>query len=635
MKILIYGVGEMGSLFYNFFSSRGYTVKGFDLVEERKEIGEENIKDFDVIFLCVPMEEISSVASRLRNLSLSNQLLVDVSSIKALSTSLEESEFDYLSIHPLFGGDSEILSDIIVTHESEREEEKVILKEFENAGARLIRMKAEDHDRLMAVIQGIPHLILISIASFASALADLEGREAETPETPIFGVLKELAARVVNQDWRMSYLIQKNAEKAREKFLEHLKSINEILRSESRVKELFADLREKYKKRDSLFIETWKACRDRDRGRDLNLLRSSISKIDLLILKLLERRVELAKKIAQEKEKKGIPIENLEVEKRKLEILASKTSLNPLLLTSIFEGIIRLTKEEECKVLGLKKRLAVLGPPGSYSEEIALRLVGSKLPLRYCSSIHEVVELTEKGDFYGIIPIENSISGTVFEALDALLNHRVKVFGEAKLQIKHCLAAKRRIKMDEIEVVYSHPQAVTQCMDFIRNYLPSCEIRYTSSTSDAAKLLDSAEKSAAILSENAAKFFRLHVLRRIENQSQESVTRFYLIRKEGMGESTEEKKVSDGEWVTSLFFEVENRPGALKKVLDTFYEKGINLRKLESRPRGFGNYVFFSELEACLDEKDLKALKKVTTFYRLIGVFKEVEKLVIFERFQC
>ncbi len=614
MEILIYGVGEMGRFFYDFFSSRGYNVRGFDILKERCEISEEEIQNYDVIFICVPMEKLPSTLDFISG-KISNPLLVDISSIKAISTPLFRSlESDYLSIHPLFGGDSEIaLSNIIITHESGREEEKIILEEFKKSGAKLIKMSEEEHWRRMTEIQGISHFLLIAFADFLRF-------EEEEPCTPIFGTLHRLAGRIINKDWKMYYLLQKNAERVREKFVERIKELHEILKEEDEFKRLFMDLRKIYKDRDStIILDAYKATKDEE---GLEELRAYIRVIDSLLLKLLERRVKAGNRIAQKKKDENIPIDNLEIEEIKLGELLTKTNLNPIYLSTIFEKIIQLTKEEEYKVLGLKKSLAVLGPEGSFSEEIALKLVGSKLPLRYCSNIEEIIRLVEASEVdYGIVPIENSINGTVLPVLDALLNHEVEVFGEAKLEIRHCLAAKRKLKMRDIETVYSHPQAIAQCLAFINNYLPHCEIRYTSSTSDAAKILD--DNSAAILSENAARFYRLHILRKdIQDLKTRNETRFYIIGKKG------EKKRMGGK-VTAIFFGVEDRPGALKDVLEIFYTKRINLRKLESRPAGtgLGDYVFFAEIEAPLEEKELEILKDVTTFYKLVGVFKEVDEI--------
>jgi len=256
---------------------------------------------------------------------------------------------------------------------------------------------------------------------------------------------------------------------------------------------------------------------------------------------------------------------------------------------------------------------------GSFSEEMALKLVGSRLPLIYCSTTDEIIRAVESGRAdYGLVPIENSINGTVLPVLDALLSSNVEVFGECELEIVHCLTAKREISLKDVKVVYSHPQAIAQCIKFINNYLPHAEIRYTTSTSDAVKLLD--ERSVAITSEYAARLYKLCILRKGIQDVKSNITRFYLIRRKG--------GLRRGS-ITALFFGVEDRVGALKDVLEVFYRKNINMRKLESRPAktGLGDYVFFVEVEKALDEDDLKELKEVTTFYKIIGVFDRVESL--------
>jgi chorismate mutase/prephenate dehydratase len=619
MKILIYGVGEMGKFFRDFFYSKGYYVKGFDILKERSEINSDEISDFDVIFICVPMDSLSEALNFISERVSDNPLLVDISSIKSVSLPLFDSlNYDYLSIHPMFGRDSEIgLSNIIIVHESGREEEKIILKEFESSGAVLSRISREEHDRKMAEVQGISHFMLVALADF------LRFREEDMVyASPIFSVLYKLASRIINQDWRMYYIIQKNAEELRERFVERTRELHETLKDRDKFENLFMDLRKIYRdyQNSTLILDAYKATKDAE---ELEQLRGYIRAIDSLILRLIERRIEAGRRIALKKRESDKPIEVSDVEEAKIKDLLTKTSLNPIGINAIFEKIIHLTKEEEYRVLGLRKNVAVLGPAGSFSEEIALKLVGSRLPLRYCFNTDEIIKLVESSEVdFGIIPIENSINGTVLPVLDALMNHEVEVFGEARLEIKHCLAAKRKLEMKDIKVVYSHPQAIAQCTGFINNYLPHAEIRYTSSTSDAAKMLD--DYSAAILSENAARFYRLYILRKgIQDLKARNITRFYIIRRKG-GERRGK--------ITSLFFGVEDRPGALKDVLEVFYSKGINLRKLESRPAGtgLGDYVFFVEVEAPLKEGDLEDLKNVTTFYKLVGVFDEISKLDIY-----
>lgn len=613
MKILIYGVGDIGSLLKDFFYRRGYFVKGYDVEESKRDVND--ISDFDVIFVCVPMGEMKNAVAHIKAEAKKSALLVDVASVKSISLPVfERSGFNYLSIHPMFGRDSEIaLSNIIVVHECGREEESVILNEFTKSGAILTRMDAETHDRAMAKIQGLTHFLLISFADLHESLPF---------GTQIYNAFRKLSSRFLTQNWEMCYLIQKNAEKDREEFVRRIIALNEMIKDRENFRRIFLALRDKIERSEGseLVLET---CKITEEFRDLEKMRGAIAVIDALILKLLEKRIEIAKKIAEEKKAIGEPIEIKELEEEKIRVILKKTNLNPIQLEEIFLKIMKLTKEEEYSVLGIKKTVAVLGPRGSFSEEIALKLVGSRLPLRYCATTDEIIKLVECGEVdYGIVPIENSVNGTVLPVLDALLSHEVEVFGEAKLEVNHCLAAKRDLRFSEIRVVYSHPQAIAQCMGFINNYLPNAEIKYTSSTSDAVRLLD--DFSAAIVSENAAKLYKLCVLRKgIQDLRERNVTRFYVIRKK-----TGELKGR----ITSLFFAVEDRPGALKNVLEIFYRRGINLRKLESRPArtGLGDYIFFVEVEAPLTEKDVKELKEVTTFYKIIGVFDELEKLQVY-----
>ncbi|PLV58787.1 prephenate dehydratase [Thermotoga sp. KOL6] len=357
---------------------------------------------------------------------------------------------------------------------------------------------------------------------------------------------------------------------------------------------------------------------------NLNEMRQKIRLIDFIILRLIEERMKVAGSIAVEKKRTDSPIDLRDVEEQKIKEILDRSYLNPVRMRRIFEEIMKLAKEEEYRLLGISRTVGVLGPMGSFSDEMALKLIGSRIPIKYCVSTDEIIKMVEAGEMdYGIVPIENSTYGTVIPVLDALLNHNVEVFGEAKLEVHHCLVAKKRMDLKEIKRVYSHPQAISQSLGFLNTYLPHAEIRYTSSTSDAVNLLD--DESAAIMSETAAKMYGLFILRKsIQDLREKNITRFYIIRRR--------TGKMEGKY-TSLFFGVQDKPGALKSVLDVFASRGINLRKLESRPaRTFlGDYVFFVEVEAPLREKDLKDLEKVTAFYKIIGVFDEIKELNVFE----
>ncbi len=617
MKILIYGVGKMGKLFKDFFYSRGYYVKGYDVLRDRCEIEDDRISEFDVIFVCVPMDELENALKHIA-LKASNPLLVDIASVKSISIPVFESyRFDFLSIHPMFGPDAEMgLSRIVVVRESGRYEERVVLEEFRRSGAIIHKLDVDEHDRRMAEVQAIPHFLLISMANF------LRIKEPEY-SSPIFSVLYRLASRILNNDWKLYYSIQRISESVRDEFVKSLLELHENLKDEEKFRELFSSLRKIYDcHRDSrIILEACKITRDVE---GLDLLKGYISAVDSLILDLIEKRVKAGRKIAIEKKRQNRPIEALDVEEQRILNVLRKTRLNPIAVNSIFEKLIELTKEEEYRTIGVKRVVAVLGPIGSFSEEMALKLVGSRCPLKYCSKIEEVVRVVAEGKAdYGVVPIENSINGTVIPTLDALMDYDVEVFGEAKLEIRHCLAAKRKLSLRDVRVVYSHPHAIAQCMDFINNYLSHAEIKYTKSTVDALELLD--DYSAAIVSEQAARLYRLYILKREIQDFSGDLTRFYAIRRRGSGER-------DGD-LTALFFGVEDRPGALKDVLEVFYNKGFNLRKLESRPSRsgkLGDYVFFAEVESSLSDEDLKDLEGVTKFYKLVGVFKEIERLDVY-----
>ncbi|MEM2022467.1 MAG: prephenate dehydratase [Archaeoglobaceae archaeon] len=614
MKILIYGMGSMGKLFHDFFSKKGYFVKGYDIDERKREVS--SFEEFDVIFLCIPMSKIGEAVEKLKAVNFKTKpLLVDISSVKKISHEfLKNSGFDFLSIHPMFGGDTEIgFSNILVIEKSGREEENVILEEFKKSGAILSKLSSEEHDNLMTKIQGISHFLLMAFSNFVRMNTD-----CLKYAPPIFGVLYRLAGRILNQDWETYYMIQKNAENVRETFLKETFDLHETLKDTATFRKFFEDLREIYSdKESSLLLECFKLTQDPG---SIEQLRAYIKIVDLIILNMLKKRVDAAKKIAEFKAEVGEPIEKKELEEEKIREILSKTDLNPLRVRRIFEEIIDLAKDEEYAHLGISKKVAVLGPKGSFSEEVALRLINSRLPLIYYSTTDEIIKAVEMGEVdYGVVPIENSINGTVLPVLDALMTHNVEVFGEAVLEVNHSLVAKRKMELKEVRKVYSHPQAIAQCMGFINNYLPHAEIKYTSSTSDAATLLD--DFSAAIMSENAAKIYGLQILRRnIQDLKDRNVTRFYVVRK--IGGKKEGK-------ITSLFFGVQDRPGALKDVLEVFYKKGFNLRKLESRPARtyLGDYIFFTEVEAAFSEEDLKELKNVTTFYKIVGVFDKIEKL--------
>ncbi|MGZ4202218.1 MAG: prephenate dehydratase [Thermoleophilaceae bacterium] len=250
-------------------------------------------------------------------------------------------------------------------------------------------------------------------------------------------------------------------------------------------------------------------------------------------------------------------------------------------------------------------RVAFLGPAGTYAEE-ALRASapGPVEELPY-PSVHEAVMAVENGDVdRAVVPIENSIEGSVSATLDALAGEAagVRIAGEVVLPIEHCLVARGELALDGVGRVLSHPQALAQCSRFLRERLPHAERVSWPSTAEAVRAVgESDEPWAALGSRLAAELYGCRVLAdRIEDHDSNE-TRFVWL-----APASEGTTAGDGPFKTSIAFWgfSDDSPGALVAILSELSERGINLSKIESRPRRvqLGHYIIFADLDGGLDE---------------------------------
>ncbi len=246
-------------------------------------------------------------------------------------------------------------------------------------------------------------------------------------------------------------------------------------------------------------------------------------------------------------------------------------------------------------------RVAYLGPPGTFNED-ALREAsaggGEVEPVAYPSIYAAVAAVASDEAERALVPFENSIEGAVRSTLDTLAfdAEGVSIVGEHDLAISHCLIARSKVPLEEVSVVISHPQGTAQCARFIRDELPSAEVRAAASTADAVRLVsESDEPWAALGARSAAELYGATVLRDGVEDEPDNVTRFVWIAPEGTEPS------GDGPWRTTLIFSElgADKPGALVEALGAFSERGVNLTRIESRPRrrGLGRYMFFVDLE--------------------------------------
>ena len=261
-------------------------------------------------------------------------------------------------------------------------------------------------------------------------------------------------------------------------------------------------------------------------------------------------------------------------------------------------------------------RIGVLGLKGSYSEKAAKQWItenvsGEDNNLEHCSDIQDVFSLLENKECdIGVVPLENSIEGSVGVTLDLLLEKNVTIIGETIVTIEHCLLS--RGKKEDIKVILSHPQALGQCRNFLKMTFPLAELRTTGSTSHAAKLATEFEEMAAIASPETAGVYNLDVLMPNIQDRKHNHTRFVIITR---SETTEHivrslKKADPGiPYKTSIIVYLDrDRPGALYSILGDFARNDINLTKIESRPskKVLGDYVFYIDFEGNISDDIIK-----------------------------
>lgn len=271
----------------------------------------------------------------------------------------------------------------------------------------------------------------------------------------------------------------------------------------------------------------------------------------------------------------------------------------------------------------MRKSIAYLGPPGTFSEEAAISYQ-SDAELIPFSSISQVVSAVDKGVVgEGIVPIENSIEGSVTDTLDLLI-HEVNLLlkTELVLSIEHHLLSQKEVNLSDIQMIFSHPQVISQCRKFLERSLPQAKVTPALSTAAAVEQMMSypEEKVGAIGTQRAANLYGAHTLLRCIQDYPQNLTRFVVVAKEDHTWTGNDK--------TSLCFSFsEDCPGLLYGVLQEFAQKNINLTKIESRPskESLGRYIFLVDLEGHREEEVIaQVLRKVklrSSQFKILGSY--------------
>jgi prephenate dehydratase len=266
---------------------------------------------------------------------------------------------------------------------------------------------------------------------------------------------------------------------------------------------------------------------------------------------------------------------------------------------------------------------AYQGERGAYSEIAAKKYFGENVKLSPSFSFNDVFSKVKKaGVDFGVVPVENSLYGSVFETYDLLRQYSLTIIGELNLQINHCLTAKKKYALNNIEKVYSHPQALGQCSDFLRT-LKQAKLIPAYDTAGAAliALKNTEEVCAAVTSREAAGIYGLKIIKSNIQNNQENYTRFLVIsRKKKNGDYDKPK--------TSICFELQSMPGSLFRALSVFALRDIDLVKIESRPiphKPF-QYVFYADLLGSIKDKKvnlaLKHLAEISVDIKNFGTYQ-------------
>jgi chorismate mutase / prephenate dehydratase len=349
---------------------------------------------------------------------------------------------------------------------------------------------------------------------------------------------------------------------------------------------------------------------------EMGALRAGIDSVDEEIVRLLDRRARLACRIGEIKREYGLEAYAPARERAVLDRVAALGAgdFPARGLEAVFREIISSSISLEARL-----KVAYLGPEATFTHEAALRSFGASVELEPQATVSEVFTRVERGEAgHGIVPVENSMEGTVTHTLDELMNSPLKVCGEVYLPVSQNLISCEP-SLDRVRIVCSHPMALSQAAPWLRHELPGALLEEVESTGEAARRAAREPGVAAVGSVLAAEAHHLNVLARSIQDARTNATRFIVLGREWVGRTGRDK--------TSVVFSVKDRPGVLRDALAAFAEEGINLTRIESRPsrKRAWTYVFFADFDGHPEEervqRALAALEEHCPYVSLIGAY--------------
>lgn len=348
----------------------------------------------------------------------------------------------------------------------------------------------------------------------------------------------------------------------------------------------------------------------------LKPFRDQIDAIDAQLLDLLSQRAQLAKDIGKVKEELNLPVFRPEREAQIMKGLAERNT-GPIAtenLQGIYREIISVCRGMEKKICA-----AYLGPSGTYSEQAAYAYLGKAIDTLSCPSIDEVFRSVEAGRAdVGVVPIENSTEGAINRTLDLFMQTPLTISGEKSLSINHHLMTLSG-NMDGIRTICAHSQALAQCQGWLNQNYPQILRHAVSSNGEAALMASQDATVAAVAGDLALQRYGLQAVNSHIQDDPQNRTRFVII-----GYQKTDPSFMDQ---TSLVLSVQNRPGAVYRLLEPLDKYGISMTRFESRPARSGNWEYYFFVDLIGHEKDekmsaaLKELRGRAAYFKILGSY--------------
>lgn len=369
---------------------------------------------------------------------------------------------------------------------------------------------------------------------------------------------------------------------------------------------------------------------------ELESLRQKISETDEKLVGLFIERMALATKVGEYKSGKNLKIYDPVREREIIERFAGRVKAdfdikyieqfleNLMFLSRRLQGDIIGRKQEPLKYEGSNPVMAIgyQGVPGCYSYQTGLEYFGEEVKALSCRSFRDVFEALVGGKIqYGVLPIENSTSGSINEVYDLLREYEFHILGEKCLKVEHNLLAVEGAELSDISEVYSHQQGLLQCSHYLSEHPGWKQIPYFDTAGSAEHVAKEGLKTkACIAGKMAASVYGLNIIRQDIQDNRNNSTRFVIIGKDKLGTEKADK--------VSIVLSVAHKPGTLYGILKHFAEGNCNLMKLESRPlEGKAwEYFFYIDFSGNVNEegtRDILAdIEKECSYFRLLGNYR-------------